>query len=216
MFHEPTSGWDAPQYLSFTDTVNAIIVHRQANPRFNLATDRSTVEQELDVFNTERLRHMKGGAAYLASDEPPASFTFPPRQRSRGGAAVVSAKRAAAGIGVIRDWIGDGLVPVAKDLSEHRAQTCLLCPLNQLGNFWQRLEGKAAEAVRELVNAKNEMQLSTTIDASLHVCQACDCFLALKVHVPLEHIKAHTRPEILEKLWSNCWIRHERAAAGIQ
>lgn len=107
------------------------------------------------------------------------------------------------------DWLGSGLRPVESELASKRAKICSECPLNIDGDFWQRMEGMAAQAVKLLVKAKNNMKLNTPSDDALKSCGACDCWLATKVWVPLPHILAHTKKETMAKLDKNCWITRE-------
>lgn len=211
LFFQPETNWRAPEYLSFSDTVNAIVAHRQANARFNLATDRAAVENELDVYNSARLKAMKGGEAYITSDTAPAPFHFPPRRRSQGGA-VAAVKRVVAGASLLVDWLGEGGEAIEVPIAHHRAAICAGCSYNQEPNAGQSLLGAIAEGFKLLIDAKNEMELSTPRDADLKTCQICDCKLSLKVWAPLHHVKARTRPEVFEKLPPHCWIKIELSA----
>lgn len=206
---EPKTGWSYRSDI-FTTTRDAIIQHRLANPQHGLRTDDEHVEFEMEQRYTAKLRAMRGGEQWLAptpEDASPPVFRTP---RSRGEpAAGGKVENASQGIGVMVDWLGSGLRPVESELASKRAKICSECPLNIDGDFWQRMEGMAAQAVKLLVKAKNNMKLNTPSDDALKSCGACDCWLATKVWVPLPHILAHTKKETMAKLDKNCWITRE-------
>lgn len=203
---QPETGWEYKSD-SFSQTRDAILVHRRANPRFNLSLNPEHIEWEMESRYEAKLRSMPGGTQWImdAPNEAQAPVFLNPRSRS---VAAVGAKieTARAGIGAITEWLGSGLVPVSKDEAFDRAEICSVCPLNQEGDFWQRLAGDGAKAVKLLVQAKNDMRLTTVYDDRLKTCQACDCWMQTKVWVPLEHITSHTKPETMAKLHPNCWI----------
>jgi hypothetical protein len=133
-----------------------------------------------------------------------------PSKTWQGAAAVGAIKKSAAGVRAIAEWLGGGLRPVEKLKAENRGGTCATCPLNQLGNFWQKLDAAAAKQIKDLVEAKNDMQLATPIDDKLHSCTACDCWVPLKIWVPLKHVMNNTSREVRSKLDPGCWILHEQ------
>lgn len=210
-WNQPETGFTFKSDV-FTTTRDAIIADRQRNPRHKLRTDPEFVEYEMEQRYEAKLRAMPGGEQWLIlapADSPPPVFQTP---RSRS--AVVAGgniENAAQGIGAIKDWLGDGLRPVPQELANKRASICAPCPLNIDGNFWQRMEGVAAQAVKVLVQTKNKMKLSTPHDEQLKSCGACDCWNATKVWVPLPHILAHTKPETMAKLDEACWILNKDA-----
>jgi len=59
-----------------------------------------------------------------------------------------------------------------------------------------------------------ERKLATSHDAALNVCDVCLCPLKLKVHTPLQYIKAHMTDEVFADLARvpGCWIVREMAA----
>ena len=207
-WNEPKTNW---QYRSdvFTTTRDAIIAHRMSNPQHKLRTDPEHVEWEMEQRYEAKLRAMQGGEQWLIlapADSPPPVFR---QVRSRGGAVADAASNASQGIGAIRDWLGDGLKSVPQELANKRAAICAPCPLNIEGNFWQRMEGVAAQAVKLLVQTKNKMKLNTPSDEMLKSCGACDCWLQTKVWVPIAHIAKNTKPETMKKLDKACWILAE-------
>lgn len=212
LFSQPETGWSAPQWLSFQDTVLHIIRHRKANPRFNLATDIETVEWELEAFTIKRLQSMKGVESYLldngnANIPPKPNFQEPPRAKS--GVAVEAVKRTAAGVGILLEWLGDGGKPVAPELASERAKTCSSCPENKRGNLGDFFTTQASEIIRKQLEIKNDLKLSTAHDGGLHICAICLCPLKLKVHTPIQHIQEHTSAEVEKQLPTHCWMVKE-------
>lgn len=204
-FYQAETGWSPTPYMGFSETALEIQKHRQANPRFNLATEIPAIENELETYTVSRLMSMAGGREYLLDDGGAAPPVFPNRRplRERVADAAGSARRIVIGIQTMKDWLGDGLVPVEHAEADRRASICTRCPQNQPGS---PLVDAAAETFRRLVAAKNDMKLVTSHDEKLETCAACSCALSLKVWAPLPHILKHTDDEVRAKLWSECWI----------
>ena len=212
IFYQPQTNWTAPPHLSFTDTVNQIIAHRQANARFNLPVDRASVETDLDNYTCTRLREQYGEAAreWVVLDAGGASappFTPHLRQSLGAGAVVDKAKKAVAGVGVILEWLGDGLKPVIQKVANERAAICISCEFNREATGLQAAYENVADGLKLLMNAKADMKLATPYDDQLKTCQQCDCSLKLKVWAPMEHVKNHTSEKVLSTLPPHCWIR---------
>src|SRR5678815_1086486 len=120
----------------FTTTRDAIISDRQRNPRHKLRTDPEFVEYEMEQRYEAKLRAMPGGEQWLIlapADSPPPVFQKP---RSRSAVVAGQVSNAKAGIGAIKDWLGDGLRAVPQWDADARANTCSTCPHNQDGNWW--------------------------------------------------------------------------------
>jgi len=197
--------------MMFNQVVDAIIAHRKANPRFNLPTDRASVDNELEQYTVARLLKIRGGDAWLTADNPgepdPKARRLPlPR---RGASVVEGVKRKGVGIKIIMDWLGSGGKPVDQLKAETRAINCSLCPMNVEMNLADVLTAAAAEAVHQTVEAKNQMALRTKYDDSLKVCGACDCKLDLKIWTPISHIIKETTKEALDRLDPKCWVLAE-------
>lgn len=207
---EPLTGWEFKSD-SYTTTRDAILVHRRGNPRHKLSTDPEHIEFEMEQRYVAKLKGMVNGDQWLvpeAADAGPPVFTRP-RSKNAGGVAGAS-QNARAGIGTITDWLGSGLTPVDFGLAQSRAATCVRCPQNVDGNFWQRMEGVAGKVVKEMVQAKNDMKLITPHDNAIKSCGACDCWLPTKVWVPIKVITDNMRPETTAKLDKACWILSEQ------
>lgn len=122
------------------------------------------------------------------------------------------------GIQLLRDWLGDGGAPVSQMAAEHRAYTCVNgkagdpCPLNKAPHWWNLLENAKsaiAETIRAELELKQHLQMRVTSEEGLAMCSACGCCLKLKVWTPIEHIRAHTTPENIDKTPLFCWMRRE-------
>ena len=170
--------------------------HRLQNPQFDLQTGFGLVRQEILNFNRQRL-------GLPPADNPPKSL---PQQPQRVAAVAGHVSKTTAGIKLVVDWLGSGLRPVPRPEAEVRAAICATCPQNQTGDLWQRLDAKAAEGLKRLISIKSEMSLMTNYETKLKTCLACDCFLPLKVFVPMNHILANTSDEVKAKLDPRCWI----------
>jgi hypothetical protein len=216
-FYQAETGWEAPAWQSFDVVVQNIIQHRKANPRFNLSTDPNIVAQELDAYNTERLKRMPGGNEYLLHDGgAPPNFPIPRRQsQSPGGrvaAALVKARNALAGIGLWMDWFGDS--PVASSTATQRASVCVRCPQNIRGDVFQKFNAKSGEELLKIFTSLKDQELSTPYDEQLGVCAVCDCPMKAKVWAPIEIITKHLRPEVRPGLWGECWIISEESSVS--
>lgn len=146
-----------------------------------------------------------------------------------GNSFVGHVRKAAAGIGLVRDWLGEGLEPVSQEIADKRAWTCGVrengkgCPKNsasiacqearaakgETGNpldWFQRVEANMANAARTIMDVMLDLKLSTPHDSKLGSCLACDCELKTKVWPPLKHIIENTSAEVMADLDPGCWI----------
>lgn len=105
-------------------------------------------------------------------------------------------------------WILYGHKPVTPEVAEVRALICATCPMNENADLYESVVGVAARVMRAALRKKHVMKLTTSHDEDLHVCGACGCDLALKVHVPPE-VLFEPWPDYFEKLDQRCWIRSE-------
>lgn len=114
--------------------------------------------------------------------------------------------------GILKDWLGEGGVPVDRRIAEHRAEICRQCPQNRHGKWWETAKHSIAEVVRSHIEVKNHMKIGVSDESRLEMCNICGCSLPLKIHVPLKHIFEHTKPEMLARFPQNCWIPNESKA----
>lgn len=214
-FFQPETGWSPDGGLTFEQTVQAIINHRRANPRFNLPTEQQAVENELDLYTCLRIAGDPNWCEGGDLPGPKSPGLSSPRQWTGRSAAVVvaGAKALVSGINILIDWLGSGGVPVDKELAEQRAEICAGCPQNtKEGVAMSWFTQPASELIRKQLEIRKELTLATAYDDKLGVCAACYCPLKLKTWTPLSHILEHLKPEQSAALDARCWINHEGKA----
>lgn len=204
-FRQSATGWSAPTPIGSThaQTVELIIRHRLKNPaivaKHKLSTDPAVVGEELLDFNRLRL-----GIPKPKPQAQPIPFQPARSLSSNVVAAAVGIKRAAQGSAVVLDWLTSGGAPVAQDLANKRAATCVACPKNVAGSWFTMA---AADIIKSAIEARKDLKLETPSDAALKSCDVCKCLLRLKVWCPLSHILNHTKPEVMAEFpRENCWI----------
>lgn len=207
-FIDPAISADALQTWDFEGMVAQVQARRAANPRFGLTTDANSIRQEVDAHNALRMLSIRNAESYVTVEGGASPNRVAPRSPSWAGA-VGGVKKVTAGMGALKDWLGAGGVPVPHEKAVSRAAVCVVCPQNQPGDILAMFTQPVAERIKQQLAIKNDMNLNTTYDDKLEVCQACACPLKLKVHTPLEHITAHLPAEVRGKLDPKCWITSE-------
>lgn len=215
----PETGFETTKYTGLEDTVNEVLKHRIANPRFGWATDKASIRAWVLNSVEARLRAMPGGAGmgWLVPDSPPPdpSFSLPRRQRQparaevdlSAAAGVVEPKRVMPGIGTLLSWLGSGLKPVDQATANSRAKICANCVNNVELDGLKKAIGTAGDILHSIAEIRNHMKLATPHDGQLRQCSACWCVLSFKVWAPAGHIREGTTPEMKNLLSSECWIR---------
>jgi len=227
-FYQSATQWSLPKDLSrsFDATVKAILDYRKGNPgltkQHGLSLDRNVIANELDQFNAQRM--VSGGYNnFVMADGPNDPKQLPPhnipltqrlQQKAQGVAeAVGNASQAAA---LLAEWLGEGGMPVASTLSNKRANVCLQCPQNADPKWIQKLETAAAKKIMALLAWKHQLSPPVEQEGKLLTCQVCDCYLPLKVVVPIKHITRGTSPETMAELKTvltnageKCWVVSE-------
>lgn len=220
-FYQPETKWRAPTPIASTlsQTVTLIIAMRRKNPaitaKFKLATNPEAVKIEVLRFNRKRLGIPEEGVQGSPFSE---NRRY---QRSIGAGAAAGRgiiesmsglKRAAQGTAIVIDWLGSGANPVAQELAEKRAATCVACEKNEPGNWYTEapaeLIKKSVEAWKSLTG-KTDFEFKTEQGDKLKSCAVCKCLMRLKCFVGVDHILAKTRPEIMAELPDWCWIKTE-------
>jgi hypothetical protein len=218
---QPETGFEPIPWSSFDSICRQLLTHRQGNPwlaqKHKWPMALNAIATQVDAYNA-KLCEAHGWHAFIVKDND-AQPDFPtpslPRPNEDALPAAVAptlvgkVHRAVGGAHLLYDWLGSGMQPVAKELALARSVVCLKCPLNRLGDFWQRLEGTIAENIRSLVAIKNDMILTLPDEKKLYSCKACDCWLPLKAWVPIEFIKDSTDAETMQKFHKSCWIPKE-------
>jgi len=224
-YASPIGGWqhtdaqissEAITVWSCNELVEAVIARRRQNPRFGLSLDHNLVKHEVMTQNATRMQSINGGNHYLIQDDAmpgpaPGQQGFTQPRRARPSAAGNNRVRSiAAGVGTLLDWLGQGGEPVDLTLAEGRAQVCNDCPQNKPGDWLALFTEPVANKIRSQLAIKNDMELRTSVDDSLQVCQACLCPIKLKCWVPIGEILKHTSEETKAKLDPRCWITKEK------
>jgi hypothetical protein len=201
------------QFWSFSEAVAWYQNIARANPAMKLLTDPAAVASFIDQQNAIRVSLIPGAAAYLQDSmkggpvhSPTKKAWSPGRLSPSVSAAAADIKTAAAGMGLLMEWLISGSPSVAPELAEQRALACVACPLNAGGHWWTEAP---AETIRALLSKRAEPKLETPHDDKLLTCKVCQCWNSLKVHVPMETIAGKTKPETMAKFPPNCWIVKE-------
>lgn len=212
-FVEPRTKWKSTAWSSFNSIVDQVISHRTANAWLGLATDRPTVETQVDQFISEVCARMgwgdyittaEGGAVPATPFQDPAPLNLSERLTNVAG-----------GAEVLVEWIKSGAGAVAPELSTARALKCATlndgkkCPLNGTGGLERFFTVPVSNAIRAAYAQRRAWKLETPYDNQIGVCEACSCPLGLKVHIPLEQIRAKLSAEQKGRLHPQCWILNE-------
>lgn len=212
-FVQPQTRWTNPMAMvGFDASVKAIIEHRRANKaitaKHRLSTDYDTVADELEAYTKARLGIPMAG--------PPSFFQWGrSNQAKKEEVAAATNKwlrkisRLKTGVKTLRNWLGEGGVPVAKELSDQRSSVCSVCPKNIAGDWLSMFVKPVSKILMAQIEDRNNMRLSTPNDDRIGLCDACGCPLKLKVHVPVDVIRRHMEAPEKEKLDPGCWILSE-------
>jgi len=212
-YYQAEIKFEARQNMSFQGLVQALIYARAANPhlvqKHGWSLDYDTVANEVDSFNAKICAEM-GWHDYITDGEPTGGNRQPFHQppQSRPGPLQV-----AAGAKPVVEWLMSGAEAVSQEQANQRAAVCAECPLNEKGDFTRWFTVPVAEAIRQALNARRSMKLSTTHDEALQICSACLCPLKLKVHMPIDRIWPKLSQESKESLHPKCWILAESKTA---
>lgn len=210
-----------PLNESFNSAVRMIMGFRSGNPQFGLASDFDSCADVLDAFTCSRLNY---NAKFCLGDQKKNLMTPRPKKRPlpvppnipQRAPGVVA--RLVVGGNVLKDWLGDGGIPVAQELSNERAHTCAIrttelgkCPMNNTDpSLLDKTTHIVATAIKQQRETKLRMSLKTPDEEKLGTCTACGCDLGLKVWVPLHHILDNTSEETMQRFDPECWILKER------
>lgn len=220
-FYQPETRFNANNAHSFNALVDQVVAMRKANPalvvKHGWSTDWNTVADEVDAFNAAICERMgwtdfitQPGAGVAPTPKLKALSPLAEKQLS---AVAGKAKKVWQGVKTINDWIESGESGVAIELAQHRADICVVCPLNGKGGLEEWFVKPAAAAIKLQFDKLSQRKLSTTVDDRLNVCTACLCPLKLKVHAPLEFISPHMGDDTRRSLDPKCWILAEEAAS---
>ena len=212
-FVDPATGFKSIVGSSFSKVVSGVLMTRIANPaktrQHNLSVDARAVEEEVDAFIAQRCSEI-GWNDFIVEASGGASAAAPFHNRTPAGAAARIGRVArAAALSV--EWIASGAEAVPVELAVKRADVCAICPLNDTDGDWlSSFTTTAAAAIKKALEMRAGLKLSTPLDEKLGVCNACDCVLRLKIHMPVERILAKMPGDVFSQLDKACWIRSEK------
>lgn len=214
VFTQPqVPGWKNPMAMvGFDASVKAIRQMRLQNRalaiKHNWPMDYESIADELIIFTKRRLN----------IPDDPVSFFPPGRNLSPQRGADVAAGtnwfrkivRTGTGVTTLLDWRAKGANPVDPALAEKRATQCVNCPMHNSGDIVSIFIKPVADLIRRMIEERNKLNLKTSQDDKLSVCDACGCPMKLKVHVPIQFIRDNIKPTEFDQLVPECWIRHEK------
>lgn len=211
-FLQPETGWQSQPWASFDTIVRTLIGHRNANPylvtKHSWATDYESVANEVDAYNT-KLCEQHGWLDFITPNII-GDAGAPKLVRSRnqlGGLQAV-----AVGAESIAEFTKDGAPHVSHEQAEGRAAVCAVCPKNGKGDWTHYFTEPISNAIREALGFFQKHQYTTSHDAVLKVCEACNCPLPFLVHFPVETKYKRMSDEAKADLDPQCWILKEMAA----
>lgn len=117
------------------------------------------------------------------------------------------ARKLAGGVPVLIDWLGSGGAVVDQETAQSRTDICQKCPLNRPGIG---IAESVAKAIKNQMQLKNSLGLRTNGIKSLHSCGACECYLPLKIWLPLEQALSNMDASEISQLDPSCWLMHEK------
>ena len=191
------------------DVVNAFNRIVQKNPalaqKHGWPTNREDQENWIDEREARRMvAHSWLNFVEIEGEVPVQKKTSSPGLFRSAANAAGKAKTALA---IYRDLFGPEGKVVAKEESERRAAVCVKCPKNDTaGGLAKYFLKEAAHEIMAVAGMLKDMDVTTSQDAKLGVCQACDCPMIAKVHVSNEILKKNIKPDQIAKLDPSCWI----------
>jgi len=204
----PEAGMKAPFAGSFNEAVQFLHNFRRKNPALvqknGWSLDIHDIERDVDLYNSQRMV----AAGYLnfvdlEDDVPIQKKTSSGLFRSVANAAA----KAKTALAIYRDLFGQDGKVVAKEESERRAAVCVKCPQNDVaGGLTKYFLKEAAHEIMAVAGMLKDMDVTTSQDAKLGVCQACECPLVAKLHISNEILKKNIKPDQVAKLDPGCWI----------
>lgn len=206
-FYEPSTKWKPMPWSSFDTIVDGVMQMRRANPylaqknKWNM--DRNSIADEVDAYNAAICKahgwdHFIDGGTFSNPSQRPHGLL-------QSGANVV------AGAKTLAAMFGEGGKPVVSEEANRRAKICTDCPQNGKGDWTRFFTVPASNFIKKQLSILRDLDLKTSHDALLGVCEACGCPLHLKVWAPMEHILKNQPPDVDAQLDPRCWIKAAKA-----
>jgi len=205
----PEAGQTAPWKGSFSEIVRKELDFRSRNPALveknGWSLDPDDVADDIDRYNAHRMV----AAGYLnfvdLEGESPVQKKTGLMGKLRNAANAVGNIKTA--LAIYRDLFGpDGKV-IAKEEAERRASVCVACPKNDVtGGLTKYFVKETARELMLVAGMLKDMDVSTSLDDKLGVCQACECPLRAKIFVRNDILKKHIKSDQVAKLHESCWI----------
>jgi hypothetical protein len=105
----------------------------------------------------------------------------------------------------LKEWFGEGGIPVSQETADARAAMCLACDFNRRSTFGIET---ASNVLKRRLETKRRLGLSVFGEERLHSCELCRCHLPLKIHVPIKFIRQYQREDVRQAIKrgkSECW-----------
>lgn len=217
VYEQPGTGWKIREMTPFDDVVKQIVLHRRSNnlPRATM----SEAAEDLDNATCQRL-----------GNDPQFCFDSAQKKTIRNQTTTEVDARPAVlrwlshavdGGRILKDWLGEGGVPVEQSVAERRAKVCVNdCSDSEKGfnkppNFLQRVTAVVAEAILEQRRAKTNLALKVENEDKLQTCSVCECDLPLKVWVPISVLQKRTDQQTEDRFPKWCWYKQETKSQNV-
>jgi hypothetical protein len=212
-FYQPETGWRSRPWSSLRGIAEALVAHRKANPfliqKHGWSADYHEVYKEVISYNV-RICQQMGWMDYLHEVEGaggrPANVPFLQSPKSL----IDRVKGNVAGGETLVEWLTSKEEAVPADQANSRAATCAVCPSNRKAKLGDIFTVAAAAAVMAAYELRRQWKLETPSDNEIGVCDACDCPMKLKVHVPTKWVQKRITQSQFDALDGKCWIRKEK------
>ena len=209
---QPETGYKISEMGPFMDAVKMIVIHRRDNNLPGATMTEASVD--LDNYTCQRLGNDPQFCDSQKKTLPQISPLLPAGAKRAG---LQSLSNVVNGALILKDWLGDGGVPVADSLAKARAKVCVNdCAdpdradtghfYNRPPGFFSKITSAVADAILEQRREKLNLGLALPDEDKLHTCAVCDCNLELKPWVPMDVIMKRTPPETLAKFPKHCWM----------
>jgi hypothetical protein len=209
---QPETGYKVNEMGPASDAAKTMLIHRRDN---NLPG--ATMQQcfiDLDNATCERLGN---DPAWCDSQKKTSPQINPLQPEGAKRAGLQSLSNAGKGALILKDWLGEGGIPVADSLAQARAKVCVEdCSdparaeeghfYNRPPGFFAKITGAVAQAILEQRREKLNLGLTLKDEDKLHTCAVCDCNLELKPWVQMDIILNRTPPETLAQFPKHCWM----------